>query len=141
MGCGGPGCAPLLCRSKLLSPEGVYSCNGLHAPSPVTGVWWPKGLPVKGASLLTCCVLLSRDPVRCRSKELSVKRELEVRADIKRAEILYTQRVQSRARLALFIHTKARPGLCWLPARHAEETLKLLEEEQQRLEEYKVGRP
>eukprot|EP00891_Asterochloris_glomerata_P001162 jgi/Astpho2/1162/Aster-x0467 len=72
------------------------------------------------------------------SKELSVKRELEVRADIKRAEILYTQRVQSRARLALFIHTKARPGLCWLPARHAEETLKLLEEEQQRLEEYKT---
>ena len=106
----------------------------------MTGVWWSKELLVKAASLLTSFMLLSLGPVLCRSKELSVKRELEVRADIKRAEILYTQRVQSRARLTLFIHTKARPGLCWLPACHTEETLKLLEEEQQRLEEYKVGR-
>ncbi len=52
-------------------------------------------------------------------------------ADAKRLEIRTAQRMQRAAELAAFLKTAtAQPPLLWLPARHCEDTLLLLEQRQ-----------
>lgn len=62
-----------------------------------------------------------------------------MQADVKRAEIAYVQKLVHRSRLALFIHTVAGPPLCWLPGKPSPATQALLEQEQIKLEAYKVS--
>ncbi len=66
-----------------------------------------------------------------RAGEIQRKRELMAAADAKRLEIRTAQRMQRAAELAAFLKTAtAQPPLLWLPARHCEDTLLLLEQRQ-----------
>jgi len=60
-------------------------------------------------------------------------------AQTKRIELVLAERYRREAQLAHFIRTSGRaPPLHWLPAKHSEETLQLLQKEQGRLEAWKV---
>lgn len=74
-----------------------------------------------------------------RQAEINKKRELSALADIKRLEIMTAERLQHRGTLANFIRTAATPPLHWLPAAHNEATEQLLDQQQDKLAEWKVG--
>ena len=60
-------------------------------------------------------------------------------AQTKRLELVLAERYRREAQLAHFIRTSSRlPPLHWLPAKHCDETLQLLEKEQERLQAWKV---
>ena len=65
-------------------------------------------------------------------------RELGALAQTKRMELILAERYRREAQLSNFIRTTKSPPLHWLPAKHCEETLELLQKEQQRLEAWKV---
>ncbi len=69
---------------------------------------------------------------------MNLKRELNMQAEVKRAEIGLVQRVLHRSKIAKFIQTNAGPPLCWLPGKHNAATQSLLEKEQEKLEAFKV---
>ena len=73
-----------------------------------------------------------------RQSEVNLKKELNMQAEVKRAEIALVQRVLHRSKIAKFIQTKAGPPLCWLPRKHSAATQTLLEQEQVKLEAFKV---
>ena len=74
----------------------------------------------------------------CRHTELNLKKELNMQADVKRAEIILVQRVLRRTLLTNFIQTNAGPPLFWLPGKHNAATQSLLQKEQEKLEAHKV---
>ena len=74
----------------------------------------------------------------CRHTELNLKKELNMQADVKRAEIVLVQRVLRRTLLTNFIQTSAGPPLFWLPGKHNAATQSLLQKEQEKLEACKV---
>ena len=69
---------------------------------------------------------------------MNLKRELNMQAEVKRAEIGLVQRVLHRSKIANFIQTSAGPPLCWLPGKHNAGTQSLLQKEQGKLEAFKV---
>lgn len=77
----------------------------------------------------------------CRHTEINLKKELNMQADVKRAEIVLVQRLLRRKLLTNFIQTKAGPPLFWLPGKHNTTTQGLLQKEQEKLEAYKVQLP
>lgn len=77
----------------------------------------------------------------CRHTEVNLKKELNMQADVKRAEIVLVQRLLRRKLLTNFIQTKAGPPLFWLPGKHNTTTQSLLQKEQEKLEAYKVQLP
>ena len=75
-----------------------------------------------------------------RTEEIQRKRELMAAADAKRLEIRTAQRMRRHVKLAAFLQTAtAQPPLLWLPARHCEDTLLLLEQRQVDLAVLQVG--
>ncbi len=77
--------------------------------------------------------------LRRRQAEVSKHRELGAVAQTKRLELVLAERYRREAQLAHFIRTSGRaPPLHWLPAKHSDETLQLLQKEQGRLEAWKV---
>lgn len=76
--------------------------------------------------------------VTCRHTEVNLKKELNMQADVKRAEIGLVQRILRRTLLTNFIQTSAGPPLFWLPGKHNTATQSLLKKEQEKLEAYKV---
>ena len=65
------------------------------------------------------------------TEEIQRKRELMAAADATRLEIRTAQRMRRHVKLAAFLQTAtAQPPLLWLPARHCEDTLLLLEQRQ-----------
>lgn len=69
---------------------------------------------------------------------MNLKKELNMQADVKRAEIVLVQRVLRRKLMTNFIQTKAGPPLCWVPGRHNAATQSLLQKEQDKLGAYEV---
>lgn len=61
-----------------------------------------------------------------------------MKADVKRAEIACVQKILHRSKIANFIQTTASPALCWLPGKHNAATQALLQQEQAKLDVYKV---
>ena len=59
-------------------------------------------------------------------------------AQTKRMELALAERYRREAQLAHFIRTSRSPPLHWLPAKHCDETLQLLDKEQERLAAWKV---
>ena len=74
----------------------------------------------------------------CRQSEVNKKRELNMQAEVKRAEIAYVQKVLHRSKVANFIQTTASPPLCWLPGKPNAATQALLQQEQAKLDVFKV---
>ena len=74
----------------------------------------------------------------CRQAEVAKHRELGALAQTKRLELLLAERYRRETQLSHFMRTEKSPPLHWLPAKHCEETLELLQKEQQRLESWKV---
>ncbi len=99
-------------------------------------------------SMLTAYMLNSLVPLQargshksiaaCRQSEINLKKELNMQAEVKRAEIALVQRVLHRSKVANFIQTSAGPPLCWLPGKHNAATQSLLQKEQEKLEDFKV---
>ena len=73
-----------------------------------------------------------------RQAEVAKHRELGALSQTKRMELILAERYRREAQLSNFIRTSASSPLHWLPAKHCEETLLLLQREQQRLEAWKV---
>ncbi|KAL0028450.1 hypothetical protein WJX77_007255 [Trebouxia sp. C0004] len=79
-----------------------------------------------------------REMAAKRQTEMNLRRELNMQAEVKRAEIGLVQRVLHRSKIARFIQTNAGPPLCWLPGKHNAATQSLLEKEQEKLEAFKL---
>lgn len=76
-----------------------------------------------------------------RLEEINRKRELDIRLQAKRHEILVAQKLERESRLGVWLKSAAQPSLLWLPKFHNEDTQLLLEQRQADLEAWKVRRP
>lgn len=74
----------------------------------------------------------------CRLEEINRKRELDVKLQAKRHEILVAQKLERESKLGIWLRTAAQPSLLWLPKFHNEDTQLLLEQRQADLEVWKV---
>ena len=93
--------------------------------------------PCKSVIVTIVCVAV-RSSHACRQSEVNKKRELNMQADVKRAEIACVHKILHRSKIANFIQTSASPPLCWLPGKHNTATQALLQQEQAKLDVYKV---